>query len=528
MGQRGIGAKPIKRKTDLEPAPIAADPPMTRAEAVATFLERLTITSGDLAGTKLKLRPWQAEAVRELYATDEQGHRSVRTAVASMGRKGGKTTFCAALCLVHLAGPEARSRGQVVSGAADRQQAGIIYSELRAFALADPELSDRINFRLHSKEAEDFITGSTFTTLSSDAKKAHGLSPSFAVCDEVAQWLRPDLLDALRTGQGAIAEPLLIAISTRSPDPDNPLEQLLSYAEDVRSGVIVDPAFASFVWSAPLDLDPFDEATWHTANPDMTETRLRDIRAQVMQVKRLPSLLPAFNAFVLNKPTAVDARFISPQDWDACSDGADASGPCFGGLDLAGGASDLAAVSLYWPETKLLRVWAFMPAGRIDAAETTDRAPYRQWAAAGHIVVTPGRAIDRAWLGNWIAEKTEGLELVSIAADRWMLADFQQQTDREGLSLPLEPHGQGFRDMSPSVGALERLVLDARLRHEGNPLLRWAIANSSVELDPAGNRKLSKLRSRGRIDPAVAAIMAIGTAERQPAVPSFEFTAMSL
>ena len=51
------------------------------------------------------------------------------------------------------------------------------------------------------------------------------------------------------------AEPLLIAISTRSPDPSNPMEELLSFADDVRSGAITDAGFASFVYSAPLDLD---------------------------------------------------------------------------------------------------------------------------------------------------------------------------------------------------------------------------------------------------------------------------------
>ena len=127
-----------------------------------------------------------------------------------------------------------------------------------------------------------------------------------------------------------------------------------------------------------------------------------------------------------------------------------------------------------------------------------------------------------------MAEATQGLELVTIAADRWMLADLQQQMDREGITLPIEGHGQGFKDMSPSVGAFERLVLDARLRQGGNPLLRWSVANAAMEMDPAGNRKLSKLRSRGRIDPLVAAVMAIGTAERQPAAPDFSFTGMSI
>lgn len=77
--------------------------------------------------------------------------------------------------------------------------------------------------------------------------------------------------------------------------------------------------------------------------------------------------------------------------------------------------------------------------------------------------------------------------------------------------------------MSPSVGAFERLVLDAKLRQGGNPLLRWSVSNAAVETDPAGNRKLAKNRSRGRIDPLIASIMAIGQASREPEAREITF-----
>jgi phage terminase large subunit-like protein len=41
-----------------------------------------------------------------------------------------------------------------------------------------------------------------------------------------------------------------------------------------------------------------------------------------------------------------------------------------------------------------------------------------------------------------------------------------------------------------------------------------AAANCRVEMDSAGNRKLSKRKSTGRIDPIVATCMAIGIAAR--------------
>ena len=92
--------------------------------------------------------------------------------------------------------------------------------------------------------------------------------------------------------------------------------------------------------------------------------------------------------------------------------------------------------------------------------------------------------------------------------------------------MPLVPFGQGFKDMAPAVDVLERLVEERKLRHGGHPVLTMAAANAKVETDSVMNRKLSKKRSNGRIDPAVALCMALGLATRHEApgasMPMFE------
>jgi phage terminase large subunit-like protein len=526
MGLRGPGAKPVKRLAiDLEAPTAVPLAGRTRAERLMNWIEGLTVPSGIHAGRPFKLRPWQKSIVREVYATDRRGKRVVRQALLSMGRKNGKTGFASALALAHLAGPEAVRGGQVLSGAADRAQAAIVYNAMKAMALVSPALADRLAFRDFRKEIEDVETGSTYQALSSDAKKAHGLSPSFWIADEVAQWRGRDLLEALRTGMGAHAEPSGWIISTRSPDPDNPLEELISYAADIDAGLAEDPAFRAFIYSAPVEADPWAPETWALANPALGDFRsLEDVRVQAEQARRIPALEAAFRAYILNQPVATDDRWISAPDWDACASKPEPSGPCFGGLDLAAGPADLSAFALYWPETGALKVWAFLPAALLDQKAREDNAEYRLWQRLGHIVEVPGRTIDRAWLGAWIVRQTEALELQSIASDRWLIDDLRTQMEREGISLPLVPHGAGFKDVSPSLTAFEAAVLEGKLRHGANPLLRWAVANVAIDPDPAGNRKPSKQRSRGRIDPAVAAIYAVGQAARQPAAPDFRFT----
>src|SRR4051812_11775223 len=108
MGRRGPGAKPA---TWTPPRATRRQPKLTRAEAVATFLQRLVITSGAASGNRLVLRSWQREMVDQLYAVDATGHRQIRTGVLSTARKSGKTTVTAGLALAHLSGPESVRRG---------------------------------------------------------------------------------------------------------------------------------------------------------------------------------------------------------------------------------------------------------------------------------------------------------------------------------------------------------------------------------------------------------------------------------
>jgi phage terminase large subunit-like protein len=72
--------------------------------------------------------------------------------------------------------------------------------------------------------------------------------------------------------------------------------------------------------------------------------------------------------------------------------------------------------------------------------------------------------------------------------------------------------GQGFKSMSPALRDLESILLERKLRHGGHPVLSMCVANAVITLDPAGNRKLDKKKSSGRIDGLVALVMALAAA----------------
>jgi phage terminase large subunit-like protein len=85
--------------------------------------------------------------------------RPIRQALITVPRKNGKTQLAAAFALCHLAGPEARERGQILLAAADRNQAALIMREMIALIRANEELADRMIIRSHNKTLEDEVTG---------------------------------------------------------------------------------------------------------------------------------------------------------------------------------------------------------------------------------------------------------------------------------------------------------------------------------------------------------------------------------
>ena len=197
-----------------------------RAKTVIDFIERLTIPSGTDQGKPFKLEPFQKHFIRDIYephlVVGNRQRRVVRRAILSMARKNGKTALIAAIVLAHLVGPEAIVHGEIYSAANDRDQAAIVFKFARQMVELEPELQATIE-----RGAVDQDHGGAAAPARSIARSAPRPAPSTAICralviyDELAQAKNRDLYDVLDTSFGARQEPLFIAISTQSNDPEH-------------------------------------------------------------------------------------------------------------------------------------------------------------------------------------------------------------------------------------------------------------------------------------------------------------------
>jgi phage terminase large subunit-like protein len=523
MGMRGPGAARQRKAAEAWQDDATAHawevPGLTRAGRVIAFLESLQVTKGFGAGEPLRLLPFQREWIEAVYQDGDDGQRAVRTALLSVARGNGKSVTVAGLALAHLIGPESEPRGECYSAAVAKEQASLIFAEMEAFIMAAPWMAARLNVKRFHKMIEDLETGSIYRALASDGPAAHGLAASFVACDELAQWKRRELFDVLRTSMGKRAAPLLVAIGTQSSKPDNIMSELVDYAGRVTSGEIDDRAFHGALYAIPDDLDAYDPANWHLANPALGVFRSEaEMRSEADRARRMPTFEPAFMNLYCNRRVDSEPKAINPAEWAAVGGAVDldklAGRPCYAGLDL-GSTRDLCALVLYFPDDDgAVLPFFWCPKDNLAEREEVDRVPYRTWAKQGFIEATPGKAVDKRAIAHRIAQIVAAYDLQGMAFDRWGFADLQKILDGEGVRLPLVEWGQGFASMGPAIDAFETAMLSGAMRHGMHPVLRWNASNAVFETDPAGNRKPAKNRSIDRIDGLVALVMACGLAAR--------------
>lgn len=484
---------------------------MTRSEKVIRFIERYCVTpEGAHVGEPLALADFQKVFIRELY----DNPHGTRRAYLSIARKNGKSGLIAGLLLAHLVGPEAVQNSQIVSGAMSRDQAALVFNLASKMVQLSPTLSDLVRIVPSGKRLIGLPLNVEFRALAADGKTAHGLSPVLAILDEVGQVRGPqsDFIDAIVTSQGAHDSPLLIAISTQAA---NDADLFSVWLDDAASSN--DPHIVSHVYAAPEGCELLDEAAWKAANPALGLFRSeKDLAEQMKQAQRMPSMENTARNLLLNQRVSTESPFISPDVWKSCGGPVGTpEGPVFAGLDLSA-RTDLTALVLIWREGD---VWQVQPhfwtpeKGLQDRAKR-DRCPYDVWERQGYLRTTPGASIDYSFVARDMAEILGELDVQGIAFDRWRIDLLQRELDAIGLDLPLIEWGQGFRDMTPALDALEAELLNGRVAHGGHPVLTMCAANAVVTKDPAGSRKLDKARATGRIDGMQALAMAVGLAAR--------------
>jgi phage terminase large subunit-like protein len=502
----------------------------TRGERNCRWIEEhCRIPEGKFVGQPVKLRPFQRDAILRIY----DNPAGTRRAILSYGRKNAKTTLAGFILLLHTVGPEARPNSQLFSAAQSREQAAILFALAAKMVRLSPTLRQYVVVRDTAKQLHCGELGTLYRALSAEASTAYGLSPVLSIHDELGQVKGPrsELYEALETAAGAQEEPLSIIISTQAPNAGDLLSVLI---DDAKTGA--DPKTVLILHTAPEDIDPFSDEAIKAANPAYGDfLNPEEVRGQAEDARRMPAREAAYRNLILNQRVNMHSPYIARSVWESCAGAVDdeafATKPVYAGLDLSA-RNDLTALVMIAQDDEgrwNVRPEFWCPEVGLSDRARRDRVPYDVWVRDGHIHATPGASVDLSFVAQRLAEIGSELQLRIIGFDRWRMDYLTAELNKLGLQytvlqkvevppegmpdgLVLVKHGQGFQDMPPALDGLEAELLNGRLRHGGHPVLTWCAANAVAERNAAGERKLEKAKSTGRIDGLVALAMAMRVA----------------
>lgn len=498
-----------------------------KADRAVKFIENLCHTKGKWAGKRFWLLPWQEQLIRDIFGiVKPDGYRQFRTAFVEICKKVGKSELAAAVAL-YLLYADNEPSAEVYGAAADRQQASIVFDVARQMVEMSPALLKRSKLMTATKRIVNYGNSGYYQVLSAEVGGKHGFSVSGLVFDEIHTQPNRQLYDVLTKGSSdARQNPLHFIITTAGTDRHSIAYELHTKAVDILEGRRVDPTFYPVVYGLKDDEDWEDEANWYKVNPSLGYTvdieRLRDA---YREAKQNPADEVTFKWLRLNMWVSStvawipDAIFMKGnEEIDLASlEGRD----CYGGLDLSS-TGDITALVLMFPprdedEKYILLPFFWVPEETIPQRVKAASVPYDIWERQGYLLSTEGNVIHYDFIEKFINDLAEKYHIVEIAVDRWNATQMIQNLEGDGFTMV--PFGQGFASMSGPTKDFYRLLMEGQIIHGGHPVLRWMAGNVVVDTDPAGNIKVTKAKSKEKIDGIVAAIMALDRCIRNQTEP---------
>ena len=498
-----------------------------KADRAVKFIENLCHTKGKWAGKRFWLLPWQEQLIRDIFGiVKPDGYRQFRTAFVEICKKVGKSELAAAVAL-YLLYADNEPSAEVYGAAADRQQASIVFDVARQMVEMSPALLKRSKLMTATKRIVNYGNSGYYQVLSAEVGGKHGFSVSGLVFDEIHTQPNRQLYDVLTKGSSdARQNPLHFIITTAGTDRHSIAYELHTKAVDILEGRRVDPTFYPVVYGLKDDEDWEDEANWYKVNPSLGYTvdieRLRDA---YREAKQNPADEVTFKWLRLNMWVSSTVAWIPDAIFMKGNEEIDLAAlegrDCYGGLDLSS-TGDITALVLMFPprdedEKYILLPFFWVPEETIPQRVKAASVPYDIWERQGYLLSTEGNVIHYDFIEKFINDLAEKYHIFEIAVDRWNATQMIQNLEGDGFTMV--PFGQGFASMSGPTKDFYRLLMEGQIIHGGHPVLRWMAGNVVVDTDPAGNIKVTKAKSKEKIDGIVAAIMALDRCIRNQTEP---------
>jgi len=508
--------------------PFRYDP--TDAERICEFAESMPHVKGKWARTHelMRLEPWQVFVLCSIFGwvRKKNGKRRFRKARLYIPRKNGKSFFAAVIGLFMLILDD-EPGAEVYSGATTERQALEVFKPARMMCVREPEMCAELGITINAASLLLEHDASIFKPVVRDP--GDGASPHCSLTDEYHEHDTSLLLDTMETGMGAREQPLSLVISTAGTNLAGPCRDDWKACEKIleRTEGFQDETTFCVIWTID-DGDAWDlEAALIKANPNWGVSINPDgILAELEVARRDPRKQAAFKTKYLNLwVTSKEGFFnvaqwqslaqpeIRPEDFAACD--------CYLAGDLASKHDLVALMQLFClPDDKFALFGRYyLPSDTIDLPENQH---YRNWKIGGWITQAGDSITDLEEFKDDTLDLVREFKVIEMPSDPNRAWGVFPALEKEGV--PVVEYRNTVLTMSEPMKFLDALIRDGRIIHNGDPVLEWAISNVTGKLDKKDNVYPNKERPENKIDPVVAALMAIGramTRDPEPVGPSF-------
>lgn len=473
-----------------------------RANHIIEFFENYCHHSkGKAGGKKVILELWEKAMLATIFGfVDINGLRKYREAILIVGKKNGKSLIASGVGNYLLIG-DGEAGPEVYAVATKKDQAKIIWTEAKRMVKKSPAMLRRIKPLVAELSSEDYNAG-VFKPLASDSDTLDGLNVHGALMDEIHQWKNGKALyDIIADGVTAREQPLILITSTAGTVREDIYDQKYDEAERVINGYFdengyKDDHLIAFIYELDNRKEWIDEKCWYKANPGLaTIKNLATLRAKVEKAKQNPALVKNLVCKEFNiRETSTEAWLTFEQLDNRATFEIETLKPRYGigGCDLSS-TTDLtnATVIFKVPDNDNIYVLQmyWLPEALLEQRTKEDKIPYDIWAEQGLLRTCPGNRVHYRYVREWFEEvqNTYDIYLYKCGYDSWSATYFVEDMKNTFGAAVMEPVIQGKKTLSSPMKSLGADLTAKKIVYNNNPILKWCLTNTSVDIDKNDN-----------------------------------------
>lgn len=482
------------------------------AEKYLRTVQKFHHVIGNWDTPNMVFEPWQCWVWMNItgFVNRETGFRRFRTAHVEIARGNGKSAMAstAALYFAFLDNPNGN---EVSCAATKKDQARIVLDSARAMAKKNAGFRKHAGVRVLAHSLVQESTNSKVRALSAEASSLDGLQDVLEILDELHAMNR-DTFEVLTSGMSKRSDSLVLCITTAGSDIESVGYSQSMYARQVCTGEMKDETFFAAVYTLDKadEKDIYNEANWVKANPNWGVSVDKDtMRAKAKKASVVAADVKGFKIKHLNLWIDSLEAYFDLEAWDKCADPSlniDDFKKIQGtmGLDLAS-VDDLATRAQVFKKDDIYYVFekTFLPK---DTFDQTENDLYKQAEKDGELIVTPGQAINHAFIREDIEDFLLDHRIEECAYDPWNATEMSQNLAEK---VEMVKFAMNVGNMSEPMKKLLALMKRGKVRHNGSKLLRWTMGNVVAKEDHNANVYPRKNHVKMKIDPPIAILMAL-------------------